>query len=283
MSAEFGVVYEVLEFVGVFVVGCALGVVAAIIFASVEGCCRPKASGRLPWYKGLLWSLVLVALFAATGAVVAACAVYNFPIAAGVIIVFFVTFAVLWLMVYGTSAEFRRGATPEAPEAAVGAAPVPPAKKSRIKSLLTVGARRPIPYFICLFISICWALTCVWLWGMCFSAFPNQITTWISRQSQQKTEDRCSFDAGRPCHVYFTLSDGNDFWIVNFHNRLFEESTKLVPRARWYYEDGSGGNSTVAGYVHVSYDLPYNSVPHLAVFFALVLLTFICRLRIIGR
>jgi hypothetical protein len=242
MAIDVAVSYEALGYLAVFVVACAIGLIAAVIFFIVEVTRRP----RLGWGSIVLWSTVLFLVFACTGTCLAGVAVYDFPIAAGVLLMFFVTAPVLWLLIYGTSNDFRSA----------------PAKleKDRIVSCLTVPKRRPLVFSLCIVLAAAWALTCVWVYGLCLSAYPVALTTWISRMSQlNMTEQQCNYDGGRPCHVYFTLSAAHNVFVANYQYRLFTSSVEAVPQVRWYYDDTNSSVTAENGRVLVYPDIPYGS------------------------
>ncbi len=243
MSSDTAVSYEALGFIGVFVVSCLIGLAAAVVFVIIEAVRRP----RLGWGAIALWAAVLFLVFAATGTCLAAVAVYRFPIAAGVLLMFITTAAVLWLLVYATSNEYR-------------GVPHKVGKKGPATSCLTVPSRRPLVFALCVVLAAIWALSCVWLYGLCVSAYPIVFSTWLSRQSQlNATEERCEQSAGKPCHVYFTLSDRHNVFVTNFHFRLYVSSVEDVPQARWFYDDTNSAVTLVNGEVAVYPDIPYFS------------------------
>ncbi len=253
--AEFAITYEELLYVGVFVASCVIGLIAALVFVAVECVCqRPRM------HTGAIigWAVVIFLAFAATGTCLAAVAVFQFPVAAGVIMMFLAMLAILWTVVYFTSSAFR-------PSDGGSAGGKRVSDRSCV-GCLSIAQMRPAAFVACVILAIVWALTAVWLRDLCVVLYPSGVSVWLSRYSLPP-EERCEARNGLPCHVYFTLSDTGDVLIVNFHNRISGIDDSRTAYARWSYNTDDGGgpasnngtSSQATGFVLKYEDIPYHT------------------------
>ncbi len=248
-------------YLAVFVGSGVVGIAAAAVFTCVELRRRPS---RLTGSSIAVWALLLLLAFFGTGSCLAAVAVFQFPVAAGFFICLATMSLLLWAMVFFTSSTHRRRRVVDTPDDGVqlvGRRPtLTVARQSRKRACLTIGKTRPAAFFGSLAAALLWSTACIWLKDLCVASSPEMVSVWLSRYSLPASQRCDAYNDGSPCHVYFTLSDTPDTFIANFHHRVSRIDSTAVPKARWSYDDGGGGQTTTAsGFVYQYQDIPYRS------------------------